>query len=229
MVLEEGKIYTNAELAQWFDIAVGTFKNTKKKRLSELSEYATYEICKGGKIKVLRVFEKEYCPKRSYNKEIVHVHFFDGWSKTMIDTSRRAANKFYSLHGEKMTVTEETSYRYYCQERVARFGKDGGTDGREEKHWGTFNEATQEFELLTEEENKIYQELKKKYCDSYVEDEMQLAQETLQGEIKGHELDLCEKEIKKKKQAAFLGLKREWKRITKKDLYLCTILIPCEI
>ena len=52
--LEVG-IWSFSELAEWFDIARGTFSNQKKKRLEELSRWCEWEECGKGKIRIIKV------------------------------------------------------------------------------------------------------------------------------------------------------------------------------
>ena len=47
MLLEKNKLYSNKELAAWFEISEGAFKNQKKKKLEYLSLFADFEIRKG--------------------------------------------------------------------------------------------------------------------------------------------------------------------------------------
>lgn len=63
MLLEENKIYTNEEMAQWFEITEGTFKNQKKKKLEYLSLFADFELVKG-KIQIIKVYEPNYINPR---------------------------------------------------------------------------------------------------------------------------------------------------------------------
>lgn len=60
MELEEGKIYTNEELAQWFGITKKSFTNSRKKKLQYIIDNnADIEILRG-KIKVLKVRDPVY-------------------------------------------------------------------------------------------------------------------------------------------------------------------------
>ena len=55
MKLKIGKM-TNQELADWFEIAPKTFRNTKPKRLEELKEYADFYEDKG-KVYITHIYE----------------------------------------------------------------------------------------------------------------------------------------------------------------------------
>lgn len=228
IILEENRLYTNAELAEWFHISAGTFKNTKKKRLEELEEYASFQKIKG-KVLILQVYEAEYIPKRSWNKEIIHKEFFNAWSVTLIDTGRRASNKMFELFGDKLTITQETTYRYLLDEKTVRFGSakknTEGTDGHERKIWCTFNKETGEFEPLTPQQKIIFQELKDYYFSSVTTDELELAQLQLQGEFNKKELLEVQELLKKKKQSAFLAFKSALIEQLGADVCLATQLI----
>ena len=66
MLLEKNKLYSNKELAAWFEISEGAFKNQKKKKLEYLSLFADFEIRKG-KVFISEVYEPAYINPR--NKE----------------------------------------------------------------------------------------------------------------------------------------------------------------
>ena len=64
MKLKIGKM-TNQELADWFEIKLKTFKNTKRKRLEELKEYADFYEEKG-KVYITHIYEDTYSRKKVY-------------------------------------------------------------------------------------------------------------------------------------------------------------------
>lgn len=73
MELEEGKIYTNEELAQWFGITKKSFTNSRKAKLAWMAENnADIEILYG-KVKVLRVWDPVYTNPR--NKEANNIKY----------------------------------------------------------------------------------------------------------------------------------------------------------
>ena len=59
MLLEKNRLYSNKELAAWFEISEGAFKNHKKKKLEYLSLFADFEIRKG-KVFISEVYEPAY-------------------------------------------------------------------------------------------------------------------------------------------------------------------------
>ena len=70
MILEEGKIYTNSQLAEWFKVKPVTFTKSKQKKLEYLKNFAEFEKVKG-KIKITKVLEPNYInprDKESNNK-----------------------------------------------------------------------------------------------------------------------------------------------------------------
>ena len=79
MILEEGVIYTNADLAAWFGVKESTFKCSKVKKLEYLKQFADFEEIKG-KVKILKVYESEYVNPHNkannnklYQKDIAEV------------------------------------------------------------------------------------------------------------------------------------------------------------
>ena len=66
MILEEGKIYTNSQLAEWFEVKPATFTKSKRKKLEYLKNFAKFEEIKG-KVKIIQVLEPNYINPR--NKE----------------------------------------------------------------------------------------------------------------------------------------------------------------
>lgn len=79
MILEENHVYSNEELAEWFEITVGSFKNQKRKKLEYLSLFADFQEIKG-KVHVTKVYEPNYVNPRDkenndklYQKAIVRI------------------------------------------------------------------------------------------------------------------------------------------------------------
>ena len=42
MILEEGKIYTNSQLAEWFEVKPATFTKSKQKKLADIRIWLTF-------------------------------------------------------------------------------------------------------------------------------------------------------------------------------------------
>lgn len=101
MILEEGKIYTNEELAEWFQIKPATFTKAKRKKLEYLKHFAEFEEIKC-KVKITKVYEPNYINPRD----------------------KESNNKLYQ-HGIE-NVIKETPLQLYktCTGRVIQQGKE---------------------------------------------------------------------------------------------------------
>ena len=74
MILEEGKIYNNSQLAEWFQVKPATFTKSKQKKLEYLKNFAEFEEIKC-KVKITKVLEPNYInprDKESNNKAYQH-------------------------------------------------------------------------------------------------------------------------------------------------------------
>ena len=55
---------TNKELAQWFGVSEGTFRNSKKSKLKELEYFASFEEVKG-KVNIKEIYFDTYSKQGS--------------------------------------------------------------------------------------------------------------------------------------------------------------------
>lgn len=116
MELEEGRIYTNAELAQWFGISLKTLQNKRKIKLQYIQDYhADIEIYRG-KIKVLKVYDPIYTNPRDrasnnikYQKAIAKV-IIDFPLQLFITCTGRIVSSDRDI--EKLHHKFNTSYKY---------------------------------------------------------------------------------------------------------------------
>lgn len=118
--LKEG-IMTNRELAKWFGIKEGTFKNNKSQKLEMLKEYAIFEEIKG-KIKILKIIKPIFV-KGSKNYKIIKEQTQIQWDKSGLDTCRLVANKINRLGIEELNVEDSTLYSYTCKSKRQLWGK----------------------------------------------------------------------------------------------------------
>lgn len=110
-------VWTNKMLAEWFGIAEGTFKNTKKKRLAELELYAAF-IPKKGKVEILRI------------KEPVYWKFFDADRMKVSRLYDKVADCFDTIENIATKMSEigmwevdfDTLQNYVLREHRVRFG-----------------------------------------------------------------------------------------------------------
>jgi len=119
--LKEG-IMTNIELAKWFGIKIGTFKNGKAKKLEKLKEYAEFEEIKG-KVKILKIIKPVFV-KGSQNYKIIKEQTQKQWDNSGLDTCKLVANKIRKkMNREKLDVEDSTLYVYTCSSKRDLWGK----------------------------------------------------------------------------------------------------------
>lgn len=214
MVLEEDKIYSNAELAEWFQVTPKSFSNRKKYYLEKLKNYADFEEVKY-KVHILQVYEDTYTKIRSVNRRIAHEHYDEAWpgpyEKPDLNTISGASNILYCKYEDQITVAEDSFYRYVLKETRVRYGTGkendkGGTDGYRIFLWCTIDEETGRMRELNEGERKLLNELKQKYYDTESDIEFDEFALIEQGELPQNYI----KQMSAKRQEAFKKVKRHW-------------------
>ena len=126
--LKEG-IMTNKDLAEWFGITEGAFKNGKAKKLEKLKEYAEFEEIKG-KVKILKIIKPVFV-KGSKNYKIIKEQTQKQWDNSGLDTCTLVANKIRKkMNREKLDVEDSTLYVYTCSSKRDLWGKiNSNTEG----------------------------------------------------------------------------------------------------
>ena len=121
--LRLGKV-TTKELANWFGISYGTFRNNKTQKLDELKLYCEYEEIYGGIniTKILDTAHLEYTPASKKNYELIKTAFTEEWSPNGIDTCSNVAIKIYDKHKNELTIQDTTTYNYALKSRTELFG-----------------------------------------------------------------------------------------------------------
>lgn len=160
MELKLGKM-TSKELAAWFGISYGSFRNKKTEKLKELTFYCSYELVYGG-ITISNIFIKEYLkPTPAY--AFIKANFLKHWHKSMLDTCARVGSEMYYTYKdtELKGLKESTIKAYVAKARLEMFGhvyqNDYGTDRYchpepvVDNHW-------EEAEQLSEEQMKLYKQ-----------------------------------------------------------------------
>ena len=165
MELKEG-IMTNSELAEWFDVALSTFKNTKKQKLEKLKEYAEFEELKG-KVKIIEIKDTTF-RKGSKNYKIIKEKTKEQWDDSGLDTCQLVANKIRKLAIKELKVENSTLYSYTCRSKRELWGKvNGFADGEIGYCRGEFCKIENDKCIeLNEEEVKIKDVLLKKHFGS---------------------------------------------------------------
>lgn len=115
MILEEGKIYTNEELAEWFQIKPPSFTKTKRKKLEYLKYFADFEEVKR-KIKIIKVYEPNYINPRDKesNNELYQRGIENVIKETPLQMYKTCTGRVIQQGKEikKLNHSFDTSYKY---------------------------------------------------------------------------------------------------------------------
>lgn len=160
-------LMTNKELATWFGVSSGGFRNQKKKKLEELKNFAHFHQEKG-KVYITDIIIPEYDKKIGKTKQLVMEKVDDVWSPNGLDTCSRVGVKIRNMLAESgIERSESTIINYTREGRNELYGKpfneEGGTKGSCIYIWCKRDTQTGEYILLNEEEKQIKQELQVKY------------------------------------------------------------------
>jgi hypothetical protein len=188
MELQENKIYTSAELAEWFKITPKTFSNTRIKRLEILKDYCSFEDLGRKGILIKDVYIFEYKGKASARVKQLFDEMW-GYQGENIDRGTKVAEKMFRQ--EKFDIKLSTLKNYVNQERKRRYGKisskkhpqESGKDG---SCRFIFCKITPSGEMLhfNNLEMKIIKDIRKKYNFGEETEEYQAFREAYQsGEI----------------------------------------------
>lgn len=204
-----GKIRSQ-ELADWFGISYSTYRKKKETLLSELNYYCDYEVYHGG-ITVKEIFIKDY--RKNLASED---------SDTYLQLVKESNGGFCSLAGmaRKLTILYPGTWGQYSETTVrnrlrkvgiAMFGETNlpsdqydednerfsGPFGYKEYCWAIKVSDFNEYRYLTEEEDKVFEQLLDSYnisskdialkeqIDKEMKDQLQQRQITIEEYIAG--------------------------------------------
>lgn len=185
---------TNQELAAWFGLTEGSFKNTKKKRLQELKEdYCDFEVLRG-KINVIKIYDEKkinYVNKKSRVYKFICNNMDKVWNENGLDSCKDVTEKFLKEHEAEMEDYSDTVvYSLVIAARNELYGKPfmrhEGKLGYCEYIWCTRDEEG-ELRFLTEDEEKRKELLLKKYYGDAQEKTLFVKEMVKRGEIKEEE------------------------------------------
>lgn len=189
MELKQG-IMTNQELADWFGVSLGTFKNQKKKKIEELKLYAVFTE-ERGKVNISEIFIPVYDKNLGKTKQIVLEKIDNVWSQDGLDTCSRVGEKIRDiLAAEGIDRADRTIINYTIEGRNKLYGKpfaSHGTKGSCIYLWCKRDKETGEYSLLNEEEKKIKQDLQTKYFGDATEKQILVKGMVASGEISEEE------------------------------------------
>lgn len=211
MELKLGQM-TNQELADWFGIKIGSFKNSKKNKLKELEVFAAFEANRNGAI-IKEIYNPVYSKSGSKSKQIIFDEFLNEWDKSGLDTVNNVTKKIYFKRGNELTVLESTGYQYALQARNEYFGKpylEIGKLGKCMYVWckkEVTEDGTVVLTLFNEEEQAIKRDLMTKYFKTDEEKDIMLAEMVKSGEITKEEAYDKMVEMRGLNEEGFIGFK----------------------
>lgn len=184
-------IMTGKELAAWFGISDGSFRNSKAKKLEELKNFATFEMC-GAKVNILEIKEPYYSKQASAAFQKVHDEFEKAWDESGLDSCSRVGLQIKESLGNELAIKDGTVYEYTRKTRNELYGKpfmSGGTHGDCIYMWckKIGEGVSAKYVALTEEEEKIKQDLMIKYYGNTTEKNLLVKGMVAAGEISKEE------------------------------------------
>ena len=220
--LVEGQLMSNNDLAEWFQIKPGSFRNTKTKKLEELKKYAEYEI-QGSKVLITKVIESKFVKRKDYS--IVKEEFTQVYNKSKIDTASNVSKKIYSKRKSDLSIKPSTTYEYTKEARNELYGKPfvgKGTLGTCRYIWvKKLDEG--KYERFNDEEEAMYKKLLVKYFKNSDDKGIFVNEMVKNGEITEEEAWQTYKEITNL-EFSFMNFKAEME-----EFVGCTIVRATEI
>lgn len=186
MELQLGKM-TTKELAEWFGMSYGAFRNAKKKKLEELQNFCFFEEVYGG-IEITAIINPVYAKNSQQIREIYQQGFEE--LKQPIDTVSHINTQIYEKYYDKLpTLSSAASgYHYAIEVRNANYGipfKGNGSKGCCYYLWCKMEERDGEqfYIQFNEQEEAIKQGLLKKHFGTNEEKDLLIAEMVSNGEI----------------------------------------------
>ena len=214
MKLKIGKM-TSKELAAWFGISYGTYRNNKDEKLEELCDYADFEEVYGG-VCIKEIKEETYNKGSRKSKDIVFRAFDEEWNENGLDTCSNVAVKIYDKHKDELAIAPSTTYTYTIEARNELYGKPfsaAGLIGCCRYLWAKVvyleGEENKLFLPFTPEEQIIKDKLIKKYFGTDIEKEIMVAEMVNSGELSKEEAYDTLVEIRHLNGSGFMAFKTE--------------------
>ena len=217
MELKLGQM-TNQELAQWFDITVKSFTNTKKKRLEELKYFADFYENKG-KVVITKIINPVYSKRVTTNYEKVKDKIDEVWSSDGLDTCTRVGNEIYeqlTKEDNDFNLQDTTVIAYTRKGRNELYGRPfvgGGQIGNCIYLWCKRDRKTGRYSFLTPEEQEIKQKLQTKYFGDATEKQILVKGMIESGEISKEEAWQVLEELTNMNTGNFMGFLSELQAI----------------
>ena len=209
MELHLGKM-TSEELARWFGIAYGTYKNNRAKKLEELKNFADFEEIRGG-VNIKNIISPLYNKNSQKIRELYQKGFEE--LRSPIDTVSNINNKIFEKYGKELTTlsSPQSGYHYAIEVRNANYGvpfKEVGKLGRCYYLWCKVEKRSDNelyFVQLSPEEEEKKKVLLKKFFGTDEEKDILIAQMVDSGEITEAEAYRLTREYRGLNNAGFMG------------------------
>lgn len=187
MELHLGKM-TTKEIAEWFNLSYGGFRNHKAEKLDELKTFADFDEIYGG-IYIKTIYTPIYNKKESKIREVYKKGFEE--LRSPIDTVSNINNKIFEKYEKELTTlsSPQSGYHYAIEVRNANYGipfKDVGKLGRCYYLWCKVekrNDNELYFVQLSPEEEQKKKNLLKQFFGTDEEKDILIAQMVDSGEI----------------------------------------------
>lgn len=228
MELEEGKIYSGKELAQWFGIRPDSYKANKQKKLEELKVFADYELVgnKTKKVQIKKVYNPIYSKQGSESYQLTKSKIDEVWDESGLDTCTRVSEVIYNSE-DYWPVTKSTVYNYTLKGRNELYGKPWGEPGLLGHCVYQWSKKGEDGRLVpfTEEENAKKQELITKYYGDVTEKQLLIWTQVKAKKLSKEEafdilMEWCEMDNEDK----FLKFLNELKQLTGSDVLKGTMV-----
>ena len=197
MELHLGKM-TTKEIAEWFNLSYGGFRNHKAERLEELKTFADFDEIYGG-VYIKTIYTPIYNKKESKIREVYKKGFEE--LRSPIDTVSNINNKIFEKYGKELTTlsSPQSGYHYAIEVRNANYGipfKEVGKLGRCYYLW---------CKVERKNDNELYFVLLKKFFGTDEEKDILIAQMVDSGEITEAEAYRLTREYRGLNNAGFMG------------------------
>lgn len=186
-------VMTNEELAHWFGVTLGTYKNSAKKYLDKLQKYAKFERIRGG-ANILEIYFKQYIKNYDFkdgdyfNKEIERCTKEQNGLASIAGIARKAQKEIE----EFSCLSNIQVQRRFSDIALIHYGEygdvNGGFTGVREREWAIKIDDYNHYRTLTEDEYNLFIEIAGAF---YSKDaEKLIAKRKLEEQLKDGELDV---------------------------------------
>lgn len=218
---------SSSELADWFDIAYGTYRNQRKKKLEELKDFCDYDEVYGGVIIKEVYFDEYYKYQDDENRvlKVINDKYFN------VDGQGTAYDELNSISGIAQVLQKQYPKDYgnktfgTIERRVSRVMKkcfgvitkenplaQGGI-GVREYVWAVKLEGDNNYRYKTREEDELFKEIiKAAYAENAKEriEEEELLKDAMRERISlGEEVSFADYENARRRGKYYVNFKSE--------------------